>query len=100
MRPTVFVGVRDDQATGFGGFLETAVVVGVTPAAILYAHLVIVIMHHFMQESGGNLFNGTGQRSGSNVDLMRAAQLGDPGILPKREMPVGFRSRLYRDGGS
>ena len=53
-----------------------------------------------MQKGGGNLFNGSGQRSRSDVDFMGAAQRGNPGVLSQREMTVGFWRGLDGDGGS
>ena len=53
-----------------------------------------------MQKGGGNLFNGSGQRSRSDVDLMGAAQRGNPGVLPQGKVTVGFWRGLDGDGGS
>ena len=45
-------------------------------------------------------YNGSGERSRSDVDFMGAAQRGNPGVLPQREMTVGFWRGLDGDGGS
>ena len=73
--PPVFVAVLHDQAVGFGGGFEAAVVVGVPPAAILYAVRVVVIMHHFVKQGRGHFLDGPGQCPGSYVDFVGAAQL-------------------------
>lgn len=99
-RPAVLVMVIDNQTVGFGCRLELAVVVGVASAAILNAVNVVPVVNHFMQKGGGNLFNGSGQRSRSDVDFMGATQRGNPGVLPQREMAIGFWRGLDGDGGS
>ena len=49
MRPTVFVAVAHAQAARLGGFLKTAVMVCIAPAAILNAVLIVEVMHHLMK---------------------------------------------------
>ena len=88
------------QVAGFGKLLELAVVVGVASAAILNAHLVVVVVNHFMEKGCGNFLNGSGQGSGTNVDFMGAAQRGNPGVLPQGKVTVGFWRGLDGDGGS
>ena len=75
MRPTVFVAVVHAQAARFGGFLESLVVVGVTPAAILDTVLIVEVMYHFMQQRGSDFFDGSCQRSCTDVDFVRCAKL-------------------------
>lgn len=75
-----------------------AVVVGIAAAAILNAVDMVVIVNHFVQKGCGNLFNGSGERSGTDVDLVRAADLGDPSVFPQREVTVGFWRGLNSDG--
>ena len=100
VRPAVFVGVGDNQATGFGGVPETAVVVCAATGAVLYAVDEVVVVNHLVEQGGGNLFDGAGQGSGSDVDLMGSAQLGHPGIFPEGEVTVGLGGGLDGDGGS
>ena len=57
-------------------------------------------MNHFMQKSGGNIFDGAGKSSGADVDFVRSSQLGDPGVLSQGEVSVGFWRGLDGDGGS
>ena len=100
VRPSVFVGVGDNQATGFSGVPEAAVVVGVAPAAILNPLHMVVVVNHLVEQGGGYLFDGTGQGSSSDVDLVGSAQLGHPGIFPEGEVTVGLGGGLDGDGGS
>ena len=48
-----------------------------------------------MQQCGADLFNGTGQCTGSNVDLMGGTFLADPGVIPQGEVAVGTGRTLY-----
>ena len=89
-----------NQTMGFCCIPELAIVVGVAPAAILNAVNVVIIVHHLMQQCCGNLFDGTGQGSGSNVDLVGAADLGHPGVLSQGEVAVCLGGGLDGDGGS
>ena len=75
MRPTIFVTVVNDQASAFGGLLESSVVVGVTSAAVLHPLLIVEVMHHFMQQGGSNLLNGSCQCACTDVDFMGCAKL-------------------------
>ena len=95
--PPVFVAVLHYQAVGFGGGFEAAIVVGVAPAAILYAVLVVVIMYHFVKQGRSYVLDGPGQCPGSYVDFVGAAQLGNPGIFPQGEMAVGAGRGLNGD---
>ena len=100
VRPSVLFGVGDNQATGFGCIPELAVVVGVAPAAILNPVDMVVVVYHLMQQSGGDLLDGAGQGSGSDVDFVGAAELGDPSVLPEGEVAVCLGGGLDGDGGS
>ena len=72
-RPTVFVVMIDNQASRLSCVPKLAVVVGITAAAILDALHMVVVVNHFMQQCGGNLFDGSCQCSGADVDFMCAA---------------------------
>lgn len=99
-RPAVFGVVLYIQPVFFGTISETSVVVGVAPAAILYAHLMVVVVNHLMEEGCGNFLNRAGQSSSPNVNLMAYSVLGNPSIVTKREMSVGFRGGLDCNGRS
>ena len=99
-RPTIFLVVIHDQTVSFGGIPKLAVVVGVASAAILNPIHMVVIVNHFVQKGCCHFFNGAGQCSGADVDLVRAAQLGNPGVFSQGEMTVGFWRGLDGDGGS
>ena len=79
---------------------EAAVVVGIATAAILNPPFIVVIMYHLMEQRCGNLFDGTGKGSGSDVDFVGAAQLRYPGIFPQGEVSVSLGGGLDSDGGS
>ena len=97
--PAVFLAVLDDQPTRFRRFLEFAVVVGSVSAAILDAVDEVVIVDHFVKERRGDLFDGSGERSSADVDFVGLAKLGDPGVVPQREVSVSARRGLNGDGG-
>ena len=99
MRPPVFVTALYDKSSGFGCFLEPFVVIGAAPAAILDTLLVVVVVDHLMEQSGGDRFDGTGQSPRSNVDFVGSSQLGDPGIFPQGKVPIGSGGGLDGDGG-
>ena len=71
--PSVFVVVINYQASRLSCVPKLAVVVGITAAAILDALHMVVVVNHFMQQCGGNLFDGSCQCSGADVDFMCAA---------------------------
>ena len=93
-RPAVLFVMVNNQAMGFRCRLELAIVVGVASAAILNAVNVVPVVNHLMQKGGGNLFNGSGQGSRSDVDFMGTAQRGNPGVLTQREMTIGDRKSV------
>ena len=99
-RPTILVMVVNDQTMSQGSISELAVVVGVASAAILNALHIIVVVNHLVQESGCHFLNGSGEGSCSDVDLVGAADLGNPGVLSQGEVTIGFWRGLDRDGGS
>ena len=100
MRPAVFIAVLNVEISGFGGFLEASVVVGVSSAAVLHFVDEVVVVNHFMKQRSNHVFNGSGKSSSSNVDLMGCAILGDPSIIAQGEVTVGFGSALDGNGGS
>ena len=100
MTSRIAVRVGDNQTMGFSGFLEAAVVIGIASAAILNPVNVVPVVNHLMQKGGGNFLNGSGQRSSPDIDFVGAAQRGNPGVLPQREMTIGFWRGLDGDGGS
>ena len=59
VRPSILVVVGDAQASCFCRFLEAFVVVGVAATAILNAVHVVVVVNHFMEQGGANLFDGS-----------------------------------------
>ena len=71
-----------DQTMSFCAVTEFAVMVSSSSTAILDPQNVIVVVHHLMQQCGADLFDGTGQGTCSNVDLVGSALLADPGVIP------------------
>ena len=98
--PSVLVMVFHNQAMGMGAVSESPVMVSTATGTVLNTQDVIMVVHHFMQQCGTDLFDGTGQSTGTNVDLMCGTLLADPGIIPEREMPVGLWRGLNCDGWS
>ena len=50
-----------NQTVGFCTVPETAVVVCAASGAILHSVHIIVVMHHFVQQSGTDFFDGAGK---------------------------------------
>lgn len=100
VRPSIFVAVFYAQATLFRSNLEPLVVVGVAPTAILDAVDVVVVMHHFVKQSGAHALNRTGKGTCADVDFVAHAVLADPCVIPEGEMAVGLGRGLDGDGGS
>lgn len=71
---------------------EFAIVVCAASGTILDTVYEVMVVHHFMQQCGGNFFYGSSQCTGSNVDLMGLTVFTDPGIIPERKEPEGLRS--------
>ena len=57
------------QITRLGGGFEVFVVVGVPPATILHALLVVEVVAHFVEQSSNNILNRARQRSSADVDF-------------------------------
>ena len=98
--PPVFVAVLHQQPVSFGGNFEASIVVGIARTAILYAVLVVVVMYHFVKQGRGYVLDRPGQRPGSYIDFVGAAQLGNPCIFPQGEMAVGAGRGLNGNGRS
>ena len=81
--PSVFVMVFHDKSMFFCTVPEAAVVVGASTGSVLDAQNIIVVVHHLMQQCGTDLFDGTGQGTGTQIDLMGSALLADPGVIPQ-----------------
>lgn len=92
--PTVFIVVFHQKAMGLCAVTESPVVVCPASGTVLDAIYVIVVVHHFVQQCGGDLFDGTGQGSGTNIDFVESSPLRNPGVIPEGEMAVGLRCAL------
>ena len=80
VRPSVFVAMGYDKSALFGGSSEPSVVVSVTATAILNAVYVVEIVNHFVKKCCDYVFDRSCERSGSNIDFVRAAKLGNPSV--------------------
>ena len=89
--PAVFVVVLYDQSVLFSAVPEFAVMVCTTTGTILDAIDIVVIVHHLMQQRGGNFFNGSGKGTGSDVDLVCLAVFTDPGVFPEGKVAECLR---------
>ena len=68
--PPIFFSTKTEQAVLFRLFLEYLGVVCTAPAAILYIQYKVVIhMHHFMEQRGGDGFQGAVKCAACNVYL-------------------------------
>ena len=99
-RPAVLIMVIHQKAMRDGAVPESPVVICSTSAAILNTIHKIMIMNHFVQQSGDYLFNRPCQSSRTNIDLMRLAILADPCVIAEREVAEGLGGGLDGDGGS
>ena len=90
--PSILFVMIYDQTMSHNAVPESAVVVSTATGAVLDAQNIIMVVHHLMQQCGTNLFDGTGQGTGTKINLMKSAFLGNPCIFPKGEMPIGLRS--------
>lgn len=96
-RPAVFVMMFHKETMCDGAVPESSVVVCPSSAAILNAINVIVVMYHLMQQCGADVFNGSCQGSGAQINFVGRAVLADPGIISEREMPIGLGCGLDGD---
>ena len=96
---TVLGVMIHNQAMGFCAVTETAVMVCSASGAVLDAQDIIVVVHHLVKQRGADFLDGTGQGTGSNVDLVGSPLLTDPGVIPKGEVAIGFGCGLNGDGG-
>ena len=92
--PSIFFAVLYVQTVALCRFLESAVVVCPSPAAILYAELKVVIVAHFVKQGGADIFDRPGKRPRADIDFMGAAEFGDPCVFPEGKMPVSARRGL------
>ena len=97
--PSVLVMMSHNQTMRFCAVPESAVMVSSSTGTVLDAIDVAVVVHHLMQQCGADLFDRTGQGTGTQIDLMGSALLADPGVIPKGEMAVSFWGGLDGDGG-
>ena len=92
--PSVLVVMIHDQTMSFCTVTEATVVVSSSTGTVLDTQNVIVVVHHLVKQRGADFFNGPGQGTGSDVDLVCGTLLADPGVITQGEMPITFWSAL------
>lgn len=98
--PAVFFVMAHCQTMALGNLLEAFVVVGIASAGVLDAIDMAVVMHHLVKQRRTDIFNGSCERTGSDVDFIAAAGDGYPSIISHREVPICSWGGLNSDGGS
>lgn len=88
------------QAMTLGNLLEAFVVVGIASACVLDAVDMAIVMHHLVKQRRTDIFNGSCERSSSNVDFIAAAGDRNPSIVSHGEVPIRSWGGLNSDGGS
>ena len=83
-----------------GNPLEALVVIGVASACVLDAVDVAVVMHHLVKQRCADVFNGSCERTGSDVDFIAAAGDRNPSVVSHREVPIRSWGGLDGDGRS
>ena len=68
--PSILFVMIYDQTMSHSAVPESAVVVSTATGAVLDAQNIIMVVHHLMQQCGTNLFDGTGQGTGTKINLM------------------------------
>ena len=86
--PAVFGVMFYREAVGLRRLFEALVVVGAASGCVLDPVDEAVQMDHLMEQRGADIFNGSCQRSRTDIDLMGAAVDGYPGVLTEGEMSV------------
>lgn len=98
--PAVFFVMAYSQTVALGNLLEAFVVVGISSARVLDAVDVAVVMHHLVKQRCADVFNGSCERTGPDIDFVAAASDGYPSIVSHREVTICSRCRLDSNGGS
>ena len=100
VRPSVFFVMRYYQSALFGGSSKLAVVVSVAATAILNAVYVVEIVNHFVKKRCDYVLDRSCKRSGTDVDFVSSAKLGNPSVFVEGEVSICFRCALDGDGRS
>lgn len=98
--PAIFFVMSHCQTMALGNRLEALVVIGVASAGVLDALDMAVVMHHLMQQRCTDVFNGSCERTGSDVDFITAAGDRNPCIVTHGEVPIRSWRGLNGDGRS
>lgn len=81
-----------------GNLLEAFVVVGIASAGVLDAIDMAVVMHHLVKQRRTDIFNGSCERSSSDVYFIAASRDRYPSVISHREVPVSPWRGLDGDG--
>lgn len=98
--PAVFFVMAHRQTMALGNFLKALVVIGIASARVLDSVDMAVVMHHFVQQRCTDVFNGSCERTGPDIDFIAAAGDGYPSVISHREVPIRSWGGLNSDGGS
>ena len=71
-----------------GNLLEAFVVVGIASARVLDAVDMAVVMHHLVEQRCTDIFNGSCERSSSDVDFIAASRDRYPSVISHREVSI------------
>lgn len=98
--PAVFFMMAYHQAMTLGNLLEAFVVVGIASACVLDAVDVAVVMHHLVKQRCADVFNGSCERSSSDVYFIAASRDRYPSVISHREVSICTWRGLNSDGRS
>ena len=98
--PAVFFVMAYRQAMTLGNLLEAFVVVGIASARVLDAVDMAVVMHHLVEQRCTDIFNGSCERSSSDVDFIAASRDRYPSVISHREVSICSWRGLNSDGRS
>ena len=99
-RPSVFFMMIHKKAMFLCAVPKFPIVVSTATAAILDSCHKIMVVNHFVQQCGGNVFDGTCQRTCTDVDLVKCSTFGDPGVITEGEVSISLWRGLDCDCGS
>lgn len=98
--PAVFFVMAHCQTMALGNLLEAFVVVGIASAGVLDAIDMAVVMHHLVKQRRTDIFNGSCERSSSDVYFIAASRDRYPSVISHREVSICSWRGLNSDGRS
>ena len=98
--PAVFFVMAHCQTMALGNLLEAFVVVGIASAGVLDAIDMAVVMHHLVKQRCTDVFNGSCERTGPDIDFIAASRDRYPSVISHREVSICSWRGLNSDGRS